>query len=389
VPSPLKITYVYDTPMPDREADTEQVVNTVASMARRGLDMALLIPGPATGGGDHRTLLDYYQTSGDFALWHLALRYHAPRRSLRLFEKWSHALRSPRHPSVLGADLVYTRNLPAVFANLRAGRRVVYEHFRPWGDQFPWLRPWLRHLLLQPGVAGCVFHSQHTRESFVRIGIPEEKTFVAHNGWDPRRMEPRLTREAARRRLGLPLDQPIGLYAGRMNHEKGLDVLLAVARGCPEVRFLLVGSEGEGPVEVEARTLPNTQVVPWQRFADLAPWLYAADALIIPPSLDPLHRHGNTVLPLKLFLYLAAGRPIIAPAAPDTAELLSDGVTAALVTPGDVAGTIATLRALVSDRARATRLGDAALDRAASLTWDGRAAAVEGFVRGRMARSSS
>jgi len=147
-----------------------------------------------------------------------------------------------------------------------------------------------------------------------------------------------------------------------------------------------VGSEGEGAVEAEARALPNTLVVPWQRFGDLAPWLYAADVLVIPPSLAPLERHGNTVLPLKLFLYLGAGRAILAPRAPDTAELLVDGVNAALVPPGDPAATQAELRRLFADPARARRLGEAAWQTAQALTWDARAERIEAFLQARIGR---
>jgi glycosyltransferase involved in cell wall biosynthesis len=169
-----------------------------------------------------------------------------------------------------------------------------------------------------------------------------------------------------------------------MNARKGLDIILAAARGAPEIGFVLVGSEGEGPVELEARSLANVRIVPWQRFRELAPWLYAADVLVIPPSLEPLERHGNTVLPIKLFLYLAAGRVLLAPRAPDTAELLSDGQNAALVDAGDVAGTVATLRALSADPGRAEALAAGALATAQSLTWEARAGRIEAFLRHRM-----
>jgi len=91
------------------------------------------------------------------------------------------------------------------------------------------------------------------------------------------------------------------------------------------------------------------------------------------------------VLPIKLFLYLAAGRAILAPVAPDTAELLTDGVNAALVPAGDVAATIRTLRALAADPARAARLAVGSLGTAQGLTWDARAERIERFLLARLA----
>jgi glycosyltransferase involved in cell wall biosynthesis len=378
----MHILYSYDTPVPDTGADTEQVVNTIAALARRGHRMELLVPGPVTGPGDGAALREYYQVEGDLTLHQLRWRCHR----LRALEKWSHALRAPDHPAASAAQLVYTRNLPGAWSFLRAGRRVVYEHFRPWGDQIPPLQPFLRGILRHPNLVGAVFHSQHALASYRRLGVPDRRMLVAHNGWDPRRMEPRLSRAEARRSLGL-LERFTVVYSGRMNARKGLDTILAAARGAPEIGFVLVGSERQGPVEDQARALPNVRVVPWQRFADLAPWLYAADVLIIPPSLEPLERHGNTVLPIKLFLYLAAGRVLLAPAAPDTAELLTHDVNAILVPAGDVQATIAALRALAADPGRAERLAGAAQVTAGSLTWDARAERIEGFLSARLAAS--
>lgn len=372
----MRILYSYDTPLPDTGADTEQVVNNLAALSRRGLSVELLVPGPVDASDDGAAVRAYYQVDGAFPVHRLHWQAHG----VRVLEKWSHAIRAPHHPAAAAADLIYTRNLPGAWRMLRAGRRVVYEHFRPWGDQIPPLQPFLRGVLRHQNLVGAIFHSQHALASYHRLGVPADRMLVAHNGWDPGRMEPRLTREEARTRLGLEPGRFTIVYSGRMNARKGLDIILSAARGAPELQFVLVGSEGEGPVETEARALANVRIVPWQRFRDLAPWLYAADVLMVPPSLAPLERHGNTVLPIKLFLYLAAGRVLLAPRAPDTAELLTDGQNAALVAPGDVEGTIATLRALATDRPRADRLSAAAFATAAELTWDARAERIATFL---------
>jgi glycosyltransferase involved in cell wall biosynthesis len=110
--------------------------------------------------------------------------------------------------------------------------------------------------------------------------------------------------------LGLPADRPIAVYAGRINAEKGLDQILDLAAMRPEVLFLLVGSEGDGPIEREAAGRGNVRILPWAEPASLPAWLQAADVLLIPPSRAPLQRFRNCVLPMKLFAYLAAGRPI-------------------------------------------------------------------------------
>src|SRR5262249_18008844 len=160
---------------------------------------------------DSARIREYYQVSGKFNVYLLKARNHA----LRGVEKWSHALRATRDPAAASVDLIYTRNLPAAWSFLRNGNRVVYEHFRPSGDQHPPLQPFLRHILRHPGLVGAVFHSQHALQSYLRLGVPESRLLVAHNGWDPARMEPRLSRAEARARLGLEPNQFTVVYSGR------------------------------------------------------------------------------------------------------------------------------------------------------------------------------
>jgi glycosyltransferase involved in cell wall biosynthesis len=381
----MRIAYAYDDSLPHTGADAEQVMNTIAALARRGLLLELLMPGFPESARTTDQLAEYFHVEGDFGIGLVP----PPWPRLRLFEKWGFAARVARDPRLDQADVVYTRNLPSVWMLLRAGRLVAYEHFRPWGDQIPPLQPALRAMLRHPRLLAAIFHSEHTRERYRRLGVPEARMLVAHNGWDPARMEPRLTRAEARQKLGLESNRFTVVYSGRLNARKGLDVLLATARLAPEIGFVLVGSEGEGSVEREARTIPNVRVVPWQRFRDLAPWLYSGDVLIIPPSLEPLERHGTTVLPIKLFLYLAAGRAVLAPRAPDTAGLLIDGHNAVLVPAGDVATTLAALRALAADPGRAERLSQGALATATGLTWDARAEKIERFLQHRIAGTAA
>jgi glycosyltransferase involved in cell wall biosynthesis len=199
-------------------------------------------------------------------------------------------------------------------------------------------------------------------------------------------MQPVLSKAEARAKIGLPQDKRIVTYAGRINDKKGLDVILELASRMPEVLFVLVGSTGRGPIETEAEAKDNVRVIPWQESASISPYLYASDVLTIPPSTIPLQQVGNTVLPLKLFLYLAAGRAIFAGANPDTAEILEHDRNAWLVSAGDPAEAEQQLRVLLGDTRRLERLGRACREQAAGLTWDSRAAKIDAFIDECLAR---
>ena len=364
----------------NRNADREQSVSTAAALARRGIAVTLLLPrGPDDPTLSAEELRGFFGVEGDFALVQRPSRWAGealPRTLMWLRQVF-------RDPELARADLLYSR-IPAMLGiGARAPLPFAIEQYRPWPDELPWIRPAVRRTARHRKSLGLILHSAYAANAYRRAGVPEGKLLVAHNGANPRLGDADPGKAAARKGLGLPGDRPIALYAGRINARKGLDQLLALAALRSDTLFVLVGSEGEGAVEAAATGRGNVRIVPWQPPDALPAWLHAADMLLIPPSRAPLEQFRNCVLPLKLFSYLAAGRPILAPAAPDTAELLRDGENALLVPPGDPEAAAAALDRILDDAALAARLGGAARASARELTWDRRAEKIQAFlVRG-------
>lgn len=376
----MRIAYPVDWSVPDRGAAIEQTLATASALTRHGAQVTLIAPRRARD--PVFTPHSLGQAAGHPADFDLVQR-DSPRVGPQIIPSALWFLRACRDPEVARADVVLTR-IPAVLGlGRRLPRPFVFDHYRPWPDRWPIARPLMRGTLNDARCLGVVTHSAYAAESYRRLGVPDSKLLVAHNGYDPTRLGPDPGQDEARARLGLP-PGPLAVYAGRINATKGLGEVLATARLAPDVRFLLVGSEGEGEVEQAARALPNVGVVGWQSPEALGLYLRAADVLLIPPSRAPLERFGNCVLPLKTFQYLAAGRAILAPRAPDTAELLVDGVTAVL-TEATAAAAAAGLQRLVADRALRERLGANARARAEALTWDHRAVRLLAFLEERLA----
>jgi glycosyltransferase involved in cell wall biosynthesis len=84
---------------------------------------------------------------------------------------------------------------------------------------------------------------------------------------------------------------------------------------------------------------------------------------------------------MKTFLYMAAGRAILAPASPDLQELLHDGENAALVPPDDADAAIRRLQALLNDSDERNRLGEAARADIEDHTWPRRAERILRFIQ--------
>lgn len=271
------------------------------------------------------------------------------------------------------ADLVYTRNLWVAWLSLLYGQHVVFDHYRPWPDQIPPLQHWLYKLFTHPRFLGSICHSEYTRQKYIELGVPAEKLRCVHNGFEPRRFQTSLELTTAKKLIGVPEDAKTVVYTGRVNHKKGLDLVIEAARRLPHLTFLFVGSYGEGPIEAMARDVKNIVIVPWQTEETLGNYICAADVLLIPPSFQPLAKFGTTVLPLKLFFYLGAGRPILAGNTPDVAEVLKNNETALLCEPDSLEALVTGLKALTDDDLLAKRLAANAKADSRNYTWSARA----------------
>ena len=117
----------------------------------------------------------------------------------------------------------------------------------------------------------------------------------------------------------------------------------------------------------------------------LAAYVFAADVLLIPPSAAPLAVFGSTVLPLKLFSYMASGRPILAGDTADIREVLRHDDNAFLCQADSIDALASGLLALTRDMTLADRLAATALADSVGLTWSARAAAILGAVESRLA----
>jgi len=388
----LRLAYVTDQLLPTDATDTIQLVSMASALGEAGADLSLYVPARPAGHTPPTSdaLARHYGVAPTFTTVACPGPYPAP-LGFRGLEKVAHAglavARLAAHPTT---DVVYTRNLPVVLAAL-AGTRlpVVYETYRPWPAQSRSKRALFEALRRAPRLVGLVLHSRLAADSYRALGYADERLLVAHNGIDPRRFAEPLPRAEARRRVGLASPagayRPTVLYSGHVSEDKGLGLLLDAALRLPALDFVIVGSRGDGPIERRARTLANVRVFPWQPPAEVGTWLAAADVLVIPPSRGPLDKVGNTVLPIKTFQYLASGRPIVAPATPDLAEVLVDGVNARLVPPDDVAAFVDALARLVADPAAAAALGAAGREAALANTWRARAERVLAFITERLA----
>jgi glycosyltransferase involved in cell wall biosynthesis len=371
---------------PSADTNTQQIFWTITEVVRLGVEVDLRIPSVTVDdvANPRAAIAAYYGAPAasmhdGFSIVPLGDHPPASWRDRGWFD-W----RAPRHLTTQSFDLIWTRDPLAAVTCVKAGLPVVFETYRPDFATRPRFG-WWRRACLGSHLRGIVVHSRMAADAFTGAGWPEGRTLVAHNGFAPSLMEPQLDRVVARTSLGLPTRDRLVVYAGHTGRAKGIGALIALAAAVPAATFLLLGTDPSSP---EARRIDrlaqragacNVRLVPRVKVADVAAYLYAADVLVIPPTDEPLRRYRRTVTPMKLFTYLAAGRPILAPRLPDIEEVLTDGQTARLVSPHNMNDAAAALKALLSDAALQDRLSCSARAAAAEYTWAERARRLVGF----------
>jgi len=190
---------------------------------------------------------------------------------------------------------------------------------------------------------------------------------------------------AARRRLDLPQDAVVLLFAGRIQPLKAPDVLLRAAalllERDPALRSRLVvavvgGPSGTGlaePAHLQrlAADLGITDLVRFQPpvpQAQLADWYRAATACLVPSY--------NESFGLVAIEAQACGTPVVAAAVGGLRTAVADGASGLLVRGHDPADYAGALGRLLDDSALHERLAHGALRHAAGFSWGATAAGV-------------
>jgi glycosyltransferase involved in cell wall biosynthesis len=192
----------------------------------------------------------------------------------------------------------------------------------------------------------------------IEAGVDRDSIVRIPNGVDLDGLSPPSPpqKRAARQRLGLPLDQPILLFAGRFARYKGaLDLVEAwpsINRGEAELVMLGTFDTEDSIGSIPARD--GLTVRPWTTAPE--DYLRAADVFVHPSHADGM---SNAVLEA-----MAMGLPVLHAASGASAGFLSHGADGLLFACGDRRALGAAIERVLSDAQLRSTLGDAARRRA-------------------------
>ncbi len=217
------------------------------------------------------------------------------------------------------ADIYYTRDELAAYFLSKRNKNVVFECHK-----FLNKKKVFYSYFIKTGLK-IVTISDGLKRDLVKFGIKDSNILVAPDGVDLEKFNTEISQEEARLKIGLPLNKKIVVYNGHFFEWKGVYTLLEAARLCRNVLFVFVGGTSKD-IEVfkkNAKNMENVMIVGHRPYREMPIFLRSADVLVLPNSAKEEISRSYTS-PLKLFEYMASGRPIVASNLPSIGEVLNE-----------------------------------------------------------------
>jgi glycosyltransferase involved in cell wall biosynthesis len=367
-----RLTYITTSTFPVQKASSVQVMQMCAAFAQAGA-LVKLVARQAEDGTD---VFEHYGVKRSFTF---SPRAFPPLpRPTDLFQAQAAFTEPGSHWVCYSRGHDLTAPLVALW---RGAQAIVEAHGRPVTARQRWmLRQIARHPRGHLVVISGALQEIYRRE----FGLD---SFMAPDGVDLSRFTPSIPKTEAQAQLGLGVGPWVvyvgGLYAGR-----GLETLFEAVAGLP-VKLLIVGGRDDREVarwreKARAAGVGEIQFEGYQLPARVPLYLFAADVLVMPYSAHTHTPSGEDTTgwmsPLKLYEYLAAGRPIVASDLPALRTVLTHEHNALLSPPDDAAALRQSIQRLVDDNGLANQLVANASQSVQAHTWLARARTILGLV---------
>lgn len=391
------LTVVANARLPGEKAHAIQIVQTAAAFSEIYDPVRVVFPRrantePMLSVSDP---FDYYDVPRTFGLvglpcidavkrvtidWPFLNRFPFPLIA-HLLQLWTFTLAAFLFVARLPGGIIYSRDLfvLTVLALLsrRRDRRFIFEvHTLPRSGLARRLHIWAARR-----ADAIVAISDHLRDWYLDFGFDPSCLLVARDGVNLDTFAALPDRAVARSRLGIPTEARVAAYTGHFYRWKGADTLAAAATLLPAPwQVHLVGGIGSDLDRLAAIAdgerlhvrghLPQREAIQY---------LAAADVVVLPNS-GGSDISASYTSPLKLFEYLASGRPLVASDLPSLREVLRPDEHALLVPPDDPEALAAAILRLAAEPDLARRLAATARDYVTDFAWPVRARRIADFL---------
>lgn len=362
----MKIVYLSSASIPSKAANSIHIMKMCGAFSELGHSTLLTAQVISPQAFD---LFGYYGVSSQFSIlkkpFFSRLRYFGHVSSLLSVLQ----IRS-RHP-----DMVVARDTTAAYFSSRIGIPTYYEIHGPvWesGRLTAWL---FKRMIQQSGFKALVVITQALKALYENH-YPDlrGRILVLPDGADPLGA---LTSASA----GVAVDGKVNVgYTGHLYKGKGMEIIASAAKSCPAAHFHVIGGKEKDVIwwQEQLHDVENVTFHGFQPPSAIPSFLNDFDIVLLPNQVEVRGNAGKDIghwtSPLKLFEYMAAGKPIISSDLPVLREIVRHGENAHLCPPDQPEAWVEAIDKLAHDRDYARRLASQAkLELESQYTWKRRA----------------
>lgn len=387
--------------MPGEKAASLFAAKSAEAFAQTGFDVTLIVPRRYERGNARKSVFEYYSIDTTFRVRYIPTidLFRIPLISrTRVWQRCAFWLEY----------LTFTLGV-VLYATKRSRINKDQEQDTVWYSN-EWLPLWVIDLLMPHaftfyemhdfpesmyGLFGKVFrrmkalliHNQWKAfQAEKMFGISHDHVFVRVNPVETDKFNIAVSKEEARRKLGLPLGARIAVYTGHLYGWKGVDTLARAALQLDSAyKVYFVGGTPHDTEHFSKKFSGETIVVTGHRpHQEMPLWQKAADVLVLPNTAKEAISLYYTS-PMKLFEYMASKRPIVASRIPSITEIVNDS-SAFLVEPDNAYVLAEAIRSCFDPATASQRekMIQNAFQAVKDNTWKNRAKEIRSFIQKRL-----
>ena len=362
----MKLIYLANIGLPSRWAHEIQIMKMCEAFASSGTEVELVVPRRARNIKDD--FHNFYGVKNNFKITQLFCLDLDP-DSVGRFNFWvrlaSFLISAKIYLSGIKFDILYTRERATGLFFIDF---MLEVHTLPGKIKNSHKKTWQKAEFL-------VALTSFIKKDLISCGIDEKKILIASDAVDLTEFDLNISKEEAREKLGLPQDKKLIVYTGNffVPEWKGADILMESAKYVrPDCIFILIGgNEAELERARNQFSVGNIVLIKRQPHKQIPYYLKAADVLVLPNKKGDVNSEKYTS-PMKLFEYMASGRPIVASDLPSIREILSEG-NAIFVEASSPKSLAEGIEKTLSDEVIAQKISQQAFEDVQEYSWEKRA----------------
>lgn len=318
----MRIGVISTSQLPSNTANSIQVAKVCQAYKQIGHDVTLFVPGRKEE--EWETIKKIYGLSEKFSINWI--------RANKAFHRYDFALKVIIKTRNIGFDIIHTWTPQvAIFLNLLKIPYFLELHELPTGRFGPLIyRTILKSKFPRKKFLPITKALQNRFEHVFNFKFSPDEVVISPDGVDIERYSNLKSASETRIQLGLP-DKYSAVYTGHLYTGRGMSLLLELAKLLPDINFIWVGGRQKDVLlwenKIQESNIGNIILTGFVDNELIPNYQAAGDVLLMPYEKEISGSSGGNTAdycsPMKMFEYLATGRPIISSDLPVLHEVLN------------------------------------------------------------------